>query len=109
MNNNAQPADFLASLTFFTVKNLTITCGSPAVPIIKAAVIKNTSRVDFEPDVYLLNPSSSCNPFNLSRRYTPSDPADPNPNCGIGFDVISMEIKIAGTMNANIKTQYCAT
>ncbi len=39
----AYPADFLASLTFGTVKNLTITCGSPAVPNIKAAVIQKIS------------------------------------------------------------------
>ena len=52
INKSAHPADFLASLTFLTVKNLTITCGSPAVPIIKAAVIRKTSNVDLDPDVY---------------------------------------------------------
>ena len=41
INIKAYPADFLASLTFGTVKNLTITCGKPAVPNIKAAVKKN--------------------------------------------------------------------
>ena len=47
----AYPADFLASLTLGTVKNRTITWGRPAVPSIKAAVMQNTSMVDFEPEV----------------------------------------------------------
>ena len=42
-----------------TVKNLTITWGSPAVPTINAAVIKKTSRVLLEPSVY------AEKPFNL--------------------------------------------
>ena len=52
INSKAHPADFLASLTFFTVKNLTITCGKPAVPIINAAVVKKISSFDFDPEVY---------------------------------------------------------
>ena len=52
IKSNAQPADFLASLTFFTVKKRTITCGSPAVPTINAMVIQNTSTIDLLPEVY---------------------------------------------------------
>jgi hypothetical protein len=46
INIKAYPADFLASLTFGTVKNLTITCGKPAVPNIKAAVMQKISILD---------------------------------------------------------------
>ena len=48
INISAYPADFLASLTLGTVKNLTITWGNPAVPNINAAVIKNISMLVFE-------------------------------------------------------------
>ena len=58
INKSASPTDFLASLTFFTVKNLTITCGKPAVPTIKARVIQKISATDFVPDVYSVNPKS---------------------------------------------------
>ena len=51
INNKAHPADFLASLTFFTVKKRTITCGNPAVPIIRAIVIQNISMIDLLPVV----------------------------------------------------------
>ena len=46
INNKAHPADVLASLTLGTVKNLTITCGKPAVPAIRAPVIQKTSIFD---------------------------------------------------------------
>ena len=68
INNNAQPADLRASETFFTVKKRTITCGKPAVPTIKAAVIKNTSNFDLLPDVYSAKPKSRCKPSNLSNK-----------------------------------------
>ena len=38
INNNAQPADRRAAFTEGTVKNLIITCGNPAVPIISERV-----------------------------------------------------------------------
>ncbi len=38
MNTSAQPADARASLTFGTVKKRMITCGRPAVPIIRLSV-----------------------------------------------------------------------
>ena len=79
------------------------------MPTIKAAVIKNTSKVDLLPEVYAANPNSLCNLSNLSNKYTPFSSKPPKPNCGIGFPVIWMEIKIAGTINAKISTQYCAT
>ena len=53
IKSNAQPADFLASLTFFTVKKRTMTCGSPAVPTIKAMVIQNTSTIDLLPSIFM--------------------------------------------------------
>ena len=68
MNNNANPADLRASFTFLTVKNLTITCGKPAVPTIKANVMANTSINDFDPSVYSAKPNSVDNPFNLSNK-----------------------------------------
>ena len=49
ISNSANPADFLASLTLLTVKNRTMTWGSPAVPTINAKVMANTSVIDFEP------------------------------------------------------------
>ena len=106
IRSNAIPADFLASETFLTVKNLIITCGRPAVPTIKANVMAKTSINGFVLSVYLLNPNCSFKPSNLSRRYPPSIASDPNPNCGIGFPVICIEMKIAGTIKAKIKTQY---
>ena len=51
MNSSAQPADLRASRTLGTVKKRTITCGRPAVPIISAAVMQNTSIIDFCPFV----------------------------------------------------------
>ena len=68
MSNNAIPADLRASLTRFTVKNRTITCGNPAVPTINAKVIANTSINDFEPSVYSEKPNSVFNPSNLSSK-----------------------------------------
>ena len=68
ISNNAKPADFLASFTLFTVKNLTITCGNPAVPTIKASVIANTSIIDFDPSVYSAKPKSVLKPSNLSNK-----------------------------------------
>ena len=41
INRSAQPAEIRASFTRGTVKKRTITCGKPAVPNIKAPVIKN--------------------------------------------------------------------
>ena len=41
MNTKAQPAEIRASLTVGTVKNLTITCGRPAVPAIRTTVSIN--------------------------------------------------------------------
>ncbi len=41
MKISAQPADFRASEIFGTVKNRTITCGRPAVPIISDSVSRN--------------------------------------------------------------------
>ena len=38
INTNAQPADVRAARTVGTVKNRIMTCGKPAVPIIKDAV-----------------------------------------------------------------------
>ena len=43
---------------------------------------------------------------NLSYLAHATIASDPNPNCGIGFPVICIEIKIAGTIKAKIKTQY---
>ena len=68
MHIKAYPADFLASLTFGTVKNLTITCGKPAVPNIKAAVMQKISILDLVPSVYALNPKSTESWSNLSKR-----------------------------------------
>ena len=64
----AYPADFLASLTFGTVKNLTITCGKPAVPNINAAVMQKISMFDLAFSVYAINPSSVVTLSNLSNR-----------------------------------------
>ena len=72
------------------MKNLTITCGSPAVPTIKAKVIAKVSISGFVFSVYSLKPSSVFKLFNLSKRYIedPSLSSLPKPNCGIGFPVI---------------------
>ena len=51
MNTSAQPADTRASDALGTVKKRTMTCGRPAVPTIRAAVIANTSMVDLDPSV----------------------------------------------------------
>ena len=58
INTNAQPAEILASLTVGTVKNLTITCGNPAVPSIKAVVSINIFH-KFPGSVYALKPKSN--------------------------------------------------
>ena len=71
--------------------------------------MKNISMVDLLPDVYSWKPNSLCNPSNLSKRKTPSDPESPNPNWGIKFPVVINDMYIAGTMKAKISTQYCAT
>ena len=68
INSSAIPADFLASATFFTVKNLTITCGKPAVPTIKANVIAKISIKGFVLSVYSLKPNSTFRLSSLSRR-----------------------------------------
>ena len=111
INNNANPTDFLASLTFLTVKNLTITWGKPAVPTMSAMVIQNTSITDFDPLVYSVKPKSFDSISSLSRRYIPEPSliTDPIPSWGIKFPVIWIDIKIAGTIKAKIRTQYCAT
>ena len=110
INNNAHPADILASLTLGTVKNLTITWGSPAVPNINAAVIKNTLiNVVWLISVYFSKPKSTDNWLSFSKRYTPSVVLLPNPIWGIGFPVAWSDIKIAGTVKAKIRTQYWAT
>ncbi len=90
INNKANPADFLASFTFLTVKNLTITWGKPAVPTIKASVMAKISILSLDPSVYSLKPSSVERPFSFSNKYTPepSFKVSPIPNCGIGFPVI---------------------
>ncbi len=49
INTRAYPADLRASFTLGTVKKRTITWGKPAVPTIKAAVMKNTSIIDLLP------------------------------------------------------------
>ena len=51
MKTSAQPADARASRIFGTVKNRMMMCGSPAVPIMSAAVIATTSRRGREPPV----------------------------------------------------------
>ena len=99
MKSRAQPADVLASLTLGTVKKRTMTWGRPAVPIINAAVIQKISIFDLLKSVYELNPISLSTKLSLSSRYMSSVRSlEPNPNCGIGFPVINIEIKIAGTI-----------
>ena len=43
--------------------------------------------------------------LSFSNKYIPSVPLEPNPTCGIGFPVICIEMNIAGTVKAKIKTQ----
>ena len=111
MNTNAQPADVLASFTFGTVKNLTITCGRPAVPIIRDSVYINMFNLLPGSEVVY---SSKPNYFTIwSKRSNSgtlvSTRLDPRPSWGIGFPVNWKEIKIAGMVYAVINTQYCAT
>ena len=99
MKNSAQPADLRASDTFGTVKKRTMTCGRPAVPTIRAAVMQNTSIVLFDPLVYSANPSSVLSPLSLSRRCVPlPSRSAPKPVCGSTWPVSIREMKIAGTM-----------
>ena len=46
MKTSAQPADERASRTLGTVKKRAITCGRPAVPIIRDIVSRNMSSVE---------------------------------------------------------------
>lgn len=47
--------------------------------------------------------------LSLSSRKVPSATVPPIPNCGIKLLVICRDMNIAGTVNANINTQYCTT
>ena len=110
MNTSAQPADTRAARALGTVKNRMITCGSPAVPNMSAAVMQNTSAMDLSVDVYSRKPRSRTTVFSLSSMaiFVPST-FDTKPSCGTGFPVTMIEMKIAGTVYAKINTQYCAT
>ena len=52
MNASVQQAELRTACTLFTVKNRTITCGNPAVPHIRAAVMQNMFTIDNFPVVY---------------------------------------------------------
>ena len=69
------------------------------MPIINAAVIQKISIFDLLKSVYELKPISFKTRLSLSNKYMSSVKSlEPNPNCGIGFPVINIEIKIAGTI-----------
>ena len=100
MKISAQPADLRASDALGTVKKRTITCGSPAVPTIRASVMQKTSIMLLDPSVYSPNPRSVSTRLSFCNTYSP-DPSLtwlPRPNCGIGLPVIMKLRKKAGTM-----------
>ena len=84
-----------------------ITCGKPAVPNIKAAVIQKISILLFVVDVYSWNPSSVTTEFSLESIGTSLPAILPmKPSWGIGLFVTMIDMKIAGTVYANINTTY---